>query len=54
MSAFIAEKRSEAEKFEKDMISSLTTCLEQPKVKSQNINRERLWRAYHQLRTSDR
>ena len=53
VSAWIKENNSAVNKFEKDLVSSLTTCLEQPKVKSANINREKMWRAYHQLRTSD-
>ena len=52
VSAWIKENNSTANKFEKDLVSSLTNCLEQPKVKSANTNRERMWRAYHQLRTS--
>jgi len=48
VSAWIKENNN---KFEKDLVSSLTNCLEQPKVKSAT-NREKMWRAYHQLRTS--
>ena len=53
VSAWIKENSSAVNKFEKDLVSSLTNCLEQPKVKSANINREKIWRAYHQLRISD-
>ena len=53
VSAWIKENSKEAEKFEKELVSSLNTCLQQPKVKSASINRERMWRAYHHLRTSD-
>ena len=53
VSSWIKENSSAVNKFEKDLVLSLTACLEQPKVKSANINREKMWRAYHQLRTSD-
>ena len=45
--------QSEAEKFEETIVASLNTCLHQPQVKSTKINRERMWCAYHKLRTSD-
>jgi len=53
VSTWIKGNRSEAEKFERELILLLNTCLQQPKVKSASINRERMWCAYHQLRTSD-
>lgn len=53
VSAWIKGNKSEAEKFERELILLLNTCLQQPKVKSASINRERMWCAYHQLRTSD-
>ena len=45
--------KSEAERFEESLVSSLDSCLQHAKVKSEKINRERMWCAYHTLRTSD-
>ena len=38
--------------FEKKLTASLTTCL-QVRHSSQKVRRERMWSAYHELRTSD-
>ena len=54
ISTWATKHQREAEKFEESLVSSLNSCLQHAKVKSEKINRERMWCAYHALRTSDR
>ena len=54
ISTWVTKHQSEAERFEESLVSSLNSCLQHAKVKSEKINRERMWCAYHALRTSDR
>ena len=49
-----ATHKSEVQRFEESLVSSLDSCLKHARVKSEKINRERMWCAYHHLRTSDR
>ena len=49
-----ATHKSEVRRFEESLVSSLDSCLKHARVKSEKINRERMWCAYHHLCTSDR
>ena len=54
ISTWATKHQSEAERFEESLVSSLNSCLQHAKVKSEKIDREHMWCAYHALRTSDR
>ena len=52
ISMWIPDHLEGATTFEKKLTASLTTCL-QVRHSSQKVRRERMWSAYHELRTSD-
>lgn len=51
ISAWIPDHVEEASAFEKKITASLANCM-QVRCASQKMRRERMWSAYHELRTS--
>ena len=47
ISTWATKHQSEAERFEESLVSSLNSCLQHAKVKSEKINQECMWFSLH-------